>query len=89
MRLAVEQAAVAASPQTEAEFRRAQVLFRQRHGLQARAILEQLADKRDANAAIYCLLADTYLAEGNDISDNLLAACENLANRALQLDSQC
>ncbi len=86
--LAAGEAASALSPQTELEFKRAQRLFSHKHGLQARTILLQLADRRDANPEILCLLADTYLAEGNDVSDNALSTCEKLARRALKLDNQ-
>lgn len=86
--LAAGQAASALSPQSELEFKKAQALYRQKHGLRARTILLKLADQKDASPEVLCLLADTYLAEGNDISDNGLIKCETLARRALKLDSQ-
>jgi serine/threonine protein kinase/Tfp pilus assembly protein PilF len=70
------------------EFRRAQQMLLQKHGLQARSILTRLCRSKSASPEMLCLLADTYVAEGDDVSEEQLALCDQILQRALQLDPE-
>lgn len=79
---------LAMSPEVTKQFKQAQQLYSQRKGLQARQILQGLSSTRTATPEILCLLADTYLAEGPDITNDQIKMVETLAQRALVIDPQ-
>lgn len=79
---------LAMSPEVSKKFKMAQRLYSQRKGLQARQILQSLSGTSTATPEILCLLADTYLAEGPDMTTAESALVESLAKRALVIDPQ-
>jgi len=79
---------LAMSPEVSKKFKMAQRLYSQRKGLQARQILQSLSGTSTATPEILCLLADTYLAEGPDMTTAESALAESLAKRALVIDPQ-
>lgn len=82
------QQGLAVSPDVSKKFKMAQTLYSQRKGLQARQILQSLSGTSTATPEILCLLADTYLAEGPDMTAAQSAMVESLAKRALVIDPQ-
>lgn len=77
-----------AKTETEKQFEEARALYRVKRGLQARDILTRLSKKPDVTPAMLCLLCDTYLAEGDEISAADVNKTKEIANKALKLDPQ-
>lgn len=86
--LSANHSCLAMSPEVSKKFKMAQTLYSQRKGLQARQILQSLSGTSTATPEILCLLADTYLAEGPDITTAESTLVESLAKRALAIDPQ-
>ncbi len=86
--LSANHSCLAMSPEVTKQFQQAQRLYSQRKGLQARKLLQSLSGTNTATPEILCLLADTYLAEGPDITNDQTKTVETLAKRALVIDPQ-
>ncbi len=74
--------------QDELLFQRAQQLTNQKHIAEAQKILIKLCNGPHASIQALCLLAWTYLAEENTITDDHIAECEKLTKRAIKLNPE-
>lgn len=76
----------ASASDMRSEYFRAAKLLHSGHGLQARAVLLQLAQNPAANPQILCLLADTYLAEEEQMTGKDRAMIAGLMKRTVAID---
>lgn len=80
--------AQAMSKADEQKLKLAKELFQQKKGLQSRKLLTELSAPSTATPEILCLLADSYMAEGADMTEAERNIVEDLTRRAIRLDPQ-
>ena len=68
------------------EFVKARKLYHAGHGVQAQRILLRLCSYDAATPEMLCLLADSYLADGAEITNSQLEKAQKLVDRTLRID---